>query len=112
MTELSIELLEDRFDRGELTFRDVDVYIVQEVRRRVRQEAGKLLERWDKRLLEGRDKGRYKYVGVDKREVEGFAGTVSFSRRRYRDVETGRSVYLLDERLKLEKSRRVSPGLA
>lgn len=66
----------------------------------------------DDTLLQGRDKQRYKVRDAVSRSMGTLFGLdLQFQRRRYVDVETGESVYLLDEVLGLAPHQQVSPGL-
>ena len=55
------------------------------------------LEEADERLLEGRDKKRYRCKGRRKTAVKTKLGTVEYERRIYLDTEQYKHVYLLDE---------------
>lgn len=80
------------------------------------EEFGKLLaqllELVDDRLFAMRDKDRYVSHGSVSRTMGTLFGQdVNFKRRRYRERETGKEVYLLDEVLDIEPNTQVSPAL-
>ena len=71
-----------------------------------------LLEDADERIFRERDAERYRVIDTRTRELDTMFGTtLGFSRRYYRDLETGELVFLLDEALKLPGRVRQSPGL-
>lgn len=71
-----------------------------------------LLEKIDQAIFELRDPGRYASDGFVTRTMGTMFGQdVSFRRRRYRDCDTGKDVYLLDELLGIERESQVSPAL-
>jgi hypothetical protein len=70
-----------------------------------------VLELFDKKLMENRDKERYENKETNSRTVQTLVGEVSFKRRYYRDREEERWVYLLDEALGIEEEKIISPGL-
>jgi len=68
------------------------------------------LEEIDRRLAADRDKRQLENLGKRERTIVTTAGEIRFERRYYRD-KAGRNVYLLDEALGIEPSKRVSPRL-
>jgi len=67
----------------------------------------------DNWLLEHRDKRRFRLKDSDTRTLQTLFGIeITFSRRRYLDRQTGKSVYLLDEVLQLPEQKQISPALA
>lgn len=70
-----------------------------------------LLESLDQYLAATRDEQRYELRDMRPRTVRTLLGAVRFRRRYYVDRHTNTRVYLLDERLNLSASDRVSPGL-
>ena len=69
------------------------------------------LERLDDRLLQERDRQRFKVVGFRERMLVTTLGEVRFRRRLYRDCETQTSVFLLDRTLGFPSRKRISPSL-
>ncbi|NLU49556.1 MAG: ISLre2 family transposase [Syntrophomonadaceae bacterium] len=86
----------------------------ERVQRLVQQTTAVLLkiavEEIDSRLAADRDKRQLENLGKRERTILTTAGEIRFERRYYRD-KTGRNVYLLDETLGIEPSKRVSPRL-
>ncbi|MCL6576914.1 UPF0236 family transposase-like protein [Kyrpidia sp.] len=70
-----------------------------------------LLESYDDHLMRQRDPRRWRLVHTKTRTVLTSLGPLRIRRRYYRDCETGRRVYLLDEALGLAPRRRVSDRL-
>jgi hypothetical protein len=87
----------------------------ESISRVTRETAQNLLvcafETLDERLLRQRDKTRLEMVNRKPRTLATLFGEVTFWRRYYRDKETGKGRYLLDEVLGLPARQRVSPGL-
>jgi hypothetical protein len=71
----------------------------------------KALETLDAQLMCSRDKKRFELVNRKQRTVVTTVGEVTFWRRYYRDRQTGKGCYLLDEYLGLTPRQRVSPRL-
>ena len=79
-----------------------------------RDIAASILESADIRLMETRDKSRYRNKGLHATSIKTILGEVEFRRHVYVDnaaVETGRCVYLLDEELGIEKIGLVSKDI-
>ena len=77
-----------------------------------------MLEMRDRQLLARRDTGRYRCKGLRKTCIRTVMGEVEYERRVYQDMmnidaESGRvkSVYLLDEELKVDKIGNISAGV-
>lgn len=68
-----------------------------------------VLEEIDMRLMEQRDRGQWEVVGFRERTILTSFGEIVIKRRLYRDKETGKSVFLLDEALGLPPRARVTP---
>lgn len=69
------------------------------------------LEGMDERLMRERDKSRWEPISIRGRTLVTVFGEVTIRRRYYRDRETGRNVFLLDEALRLEAGERFSPKM-
>jgi len=80
-------------------------YLVQDI-------SGKLikivLEEIDLKLSKDRDKKRYKNLDKRERTLITTAGEINFNRRYYRDQETGKNTYLLDELPGIKENTRAS----
>lgn len=71
-----------------------------------------LLEDADEHIFKMRDAERYRAIDTRTRELDTMFGTtLRFTRRYYRDLDTGEPVFLLDEALGLPGRARQSPGL-
>lgn len=84
--------------------------------KRLAQEFARLfvvtLEEIDAWLAQQRDRRRFRLKDKDPRTLQTLFGVeVTFSRRRYLDRHSGKSVYLLDEVLQLPAQKQVSPAL-
>ena len=108
MDDAIVGLLAD----GTLTFREMEKASFDAVKDEFRRGLVELLEKVDQYLMEARDTSRYENRGFEDRELETVVGLVRFKRRRYRDREDGRDVYLLDERLGIVRRKTVSGGIA
>ena len=74
-----------------------------------------ILERYDAKLMEGRDKDTYRNKGLRKTSIKTVYGEVEYSRRVYETVqESGEKacVFLLDKAMKAEKIGLISSNLA
>lgn len=71
----------------------------------------KILVGIDKYLMASRDLARYELKERTPRTIETLVGPLEINRRYYWDKKENRWVYLLDEKLKLEKYKALSPGL-
>ena len=64
----------------------------------------KILENMDNELMDQRDKQRYRLKQTVKTTIKSMYGDVEFGRRYYKDNETGKHIFLLDEQIGLNKS--------
>ncbi len=74
-----------------------------------------ILEDYDKELMEGRDKMRYRNKGHKETAIKTVYGEVTYSRRIYQTIlETGEKafVFLLDDAMQMEKIGLISSNLA
>ena len=73
-----------------------------------------LLESYDKKLMDGRDKKKYRHKGLRETSVNTVMGDVRYKRAMYEINEEGvrKTVYLLDEVLKISTEGKVSSNLA
>ncbi len=70
-----------------------------------------ILEQFDKKLMDNRDKNRFVNKEKNPRSVQTLVGTIDFERRYYWDKEENQWTYLLDEMLELEAEKTIGPGL-
>ncbi len=70
-----------------------------------------VLEEIDARLMEQRDRSTWEVVGFRERTVVTTFGEVTLKRRLYRNKETGKTSFLLDEALGLPPRARTTPRL-
>lgn len=87
----------------------------EKIQRLVQKTAGQLLE-WslneiDARLAKDQEPGKYENKGIRIRTLITTVGEIEIKRRYYREIETGRYCFLLDEALGLAPRKRVSPRL-
>ena len=73
-----------------------------------------LLESYDKKLMNNRDKKKYRHKGLRETSVNTVMGDVRYKRAMYEISEEGvrKTVYLLDEALKISTEGKVSSNLA
>jgi len=65
----------------------------------------------DEKIMELRDKSRYRLKDLCERTLQTLFGEVTFQRRLYEDRKTRQTVYLLDQYLSIEKRKPLSPHL-
>lgn len=73
-----------------------------------------LLESYDKKLMNSRDKKKYRHKGLRETSVNTIMGDVRYKRAMYEISEEGvrKTVYLLDEFLNISTEGKVSSNLA
>ena len=79
----------------------------------IRQEIGKtaftnVLEQYDELLRKTRPKGMLKNITKKAKYVQTRIGDIKYRRTLYKERATGKSKYLLDEALKIDKNQRMS----
>lgn len=99
------QLLIEKF---EIIERKIYAAVCKEARDMTRQ----LLEELDTHLMKTRDTKRYPYKQKRKTSVKTVYGTVEYSRTQYYDDRKKDYVYLLDEKIKMEKIGMVSANLS
>lgn len=98
-----------------VTFKDLEKKIYAWVCQIGRQFTQEFLERYDRLLMEGRDRKKYRNKGVRQTTVKTVYGEVTYRRTVYETVEedgTRRFVYLLDETLELANVGLISSNMA
>lgn len=98
-----------------VTFKELEKNIYSWVCEIGRQFTGEFLERYDRMLMEGRDKSRYRHKGTRKTTLKTVYGEVSYRRAVYETAgEDGirHYVYLLDETLELDQVGLISTNMA
>ena len=98
-----------------VTFKDLEKNIYAWVCQIGRQFTQEFLERYDRLLMEGRDRKKYRNKGVRQTTVKTVCGEVTYRRTVYETVEedsTRRFVYLLDETLELANVGLISSNMA
>lgn len=72
------------------------------------------LEKYDQKLLKGRDKDKYRHKGYRENTVKTVMGEVTYRRAMYLENESGKTRYmfLLDETLKISVEGNISQNLA
>lgn len=98
-----------------VTFKELEKNIYSWICEIGRQFTSEFLERYDRMLMEERDKSRYRHKGTRQTTVKTVYGEVTYNRVVYEVTEedgTRRFVYLLDEMLELENVGLVSRNMA
>lgn len=98
-----------------VTFKELEKNIYAWVCQIGRQFTQEFLERYDRLLMEGRDRKKYRNKGVRQTTVKTVYGEVTYRRTVYETVEedgTRRFVYLLDETLELANVGLISSNMA
>jgi len=93
-------------------FQDLEKWIYESVCEAARNMTKELLEELDKFLQQTRDTKRYVNKQKRKTTIKTVYGEVEYIRHMYYDRKTGHHVYLLDEKLQMEKIGTVSANLA
>ena len=72
-----------------------------------------MLEAYDRKLMENRDKKKYRHKGLRETSVNTVMGEIKYKRVMYEIQEEGitKTVYLLDETLKISAEGKVSSNL-
>ena len=72
-----------------------------------------MLEAYDRKIMENRDKKKYRHKGLRETSVNTVMGEIKYKRAMYEIQEEGvkRTVYLLDETLKISVEGKVSSNL-
>lgn len=103
--------INDELAQGTLDLAKLEQMLFQGSMEVFRQIFEDLLEEIDKILAATRDVQRYELKERKSRTLQTLVGEITFARRYYWDRQEQRWVFLLDERLKLNSSERVSSGL-
>ena len=93
-------------------FEDMERKIYSAVCEAARNMTRELLEELDRHLMNTRDKKRYENKQIRKATVKTIYGEVEYNRHMYLDRDTKHYVYLLEDRMKMEKNGAVSSNLA
>ncbi len=86
----------------EFFFRDLEEFLFRELQNTFGDILKETLYEIDRRIKEARDKKRFKEVSLREITISTLFGDVTFKRRHYKDAETERYVYLLDEVLGID----------
>ena len=98
-----------------VTFKELEKNIYAWVCQIGREFTKEFLERYDRMLMEERDKKKYRNKGARKTTVKTVYGEVTYQRMVYQVLEengTKRFVYLLDETLELDHVGLISTNMA
>ncbi len=98
-----------------VTFKELEKNIYSWICEIGRQFTREFLERYDRMLMEGRDRKKYRHKGTRKTAIKTVYGEVTYHRAVYGTVEEDgfkRYVYLLDEALQLENVGFISANMA
>lgn len=104
------KLVEDLM-RKELTFEQLEKSVWETALDLFRHLMVEVLELFDQKLMDNRDKQRYENKETVPRTLQTLVGEITFRRRHYKDNEEQCPVFLLDETLGIEKEKSISPGL-
>ncbi len=86
----------------EFFFRGLEEFLFRELQNTFGDILKETLYEIDRRIKEARDKKRFKEVSLREITISTLFGDVTFKRRHYKDAETERYVYLLDEVLGID----------
>jgi hypothetical protein len=108
MENLSIHLHEVKFNVAVegLTLDSLETTVFEAAQDAGRKAMTSLLEDYDRRLMQERDKVRLRHVGLRPKKLLTRLGAICYRRSRYMDQ--GKSRCLLDEALKLSKGQRLT----
>ena len=98
-----------------VTFKELEKNIYAWVCEIGRQFTGEFMERYDKMLMEERDKRRYRHKGLRQTTIKTIYGEVTYRRAVYEVVEEDgfkQYAYLLDETLQLDNVGLISTNMA
>ena len=98
-----------------VTFKELEKNIYAWICQIGREFTKEFLERYDRMLMEGRDKKKYRNKGARQTTVKTVYGEVTYQRTVYEVTEedgTRRFVYLLDETLELDHVGLISTNMA
>ena len=72
-----------------------------------------ILESYDKKIMRGRDKKKYRHKGLRKNIIKTIMGEIEYQRAMYEMEENGihKIIYLLDEKLHINVNGKVSENL-
>ncbi len=104
------KLVEDLMQE-ELTFEQLEKSVWETSLELFRHLMVEVLELFDQKLMDNRDKERYENKETVPRTLQTLVGEITFCRRHYKDNKEQCPVFLLDEMLGIEKEKSISPGL-
>lgn len=106
-----ISTLLEKIGPEELNFKQLEEMLWKSALTLFQHLMVEVLEQFDQKLMEERDKTRYENKEKNQRSIQSLVGSIDFERRYYWDKEEHRWVYLLDEALGLESEKTIGPGL-
>lgn len=106
-----ISILLERVMQEELNFGQLEKLLWKSTLSLFQHVMVEVLEQFDQKLMENRDKSRFENKEKNPRSVQTLVGSIDFERRYYWDNEKHQWVYLLDEALELEPEKTIGPGL-
>ena len=98
-----------------VSFKELEQRIYRYVCELGREITQIILERYDKELMDGRNKKQYRSKGLKKTSIKTIYGEVEYSRRVYQTMlDSGEKafIFLLDEAMQMEKIGLISSNLA
>lgn len=91
--------------------KDIEITFFRKLQELFAEEMTRYLEELDKWIMEQRDRARYRMQECRKISISTLFGEITFSRRMYKDRQTGCYVYLLDQVLGFQGENMISPHL-
>jgi len=94
-----------------VSFNEIEQKVLRQVNELGRKELRRVLEEWDTKLMESRDKGAYRHKGSHRTTVKTLMGEVEYSRVVYEVWDNGIKIghcYLLDEAMGISCSGQLS----
>ncbi|MGM8365691.1 ISLre2 family transposase [Virgibacillus sp. W0181] len=92
-----------------VTMKELEQLIFRSLQASFSEVMAKVLTEVDQIIAEGRDKTKFELKDKRKLSFESMFGSVELRRNYYRDRETGKYVYLLDQYLNFDGEQEISP---
>ena len=114
MNTITLEL---KSVKAEIPIENLTLEALEEMIFDIRQEIGKIafvdaLRQYDEILARTRQRGKLKNICKKSKYLHTRVGDIQYKRTLYRDRETGKARYLLDEALKIDRNQRMSLKMA
>lgn len=99
-------------DLLELNFEELEKQIFEQACKAARELTVKLLEQLDDFLMKSRDRKRYVSKQTRKATIKTVYGEVEYNRRQYFDTKNQEYVFLLEDKMEMEKIGTISSNLS